>query len=295
MNGRARVALATAEDAVDLDDDAPLLVDALARRRVTAELRVWDDDSVDWQNWDLVVLRSTWDYPRRREVFLRWTHDVAAVTALCNRPDVVSWSSDKRYLLELSDRGVAVVPSAVYSPREHVELPERGRFVVKPAVSAGSQDTARYDRATHADAVTHARRLQTQGRDILVQPYVEQVDDRGETALVFIDGRYSHAIRKGPILNGASETVGGLFAAEEIRLRTPTAREHAAANAAFAALPFEPAELLYARVDLLPGPDGTPLLLEVELVEPSLFLRFCEGAADRLAAAITARCRRRGS
>ncbi|CAN5806755.1 hypothetical protein BH23ACT10_BH23ACT10_07600 [soil metagenome] len=287
LNG-ARVALATAADAVGLDDDSPPLVAALERRGISPQLCVWDDETVDWAAWDLVVLRSTWDYPRRRDAFLRWATEVAAATPLCNPPDVVAWNSDKRYLLELADRGVAIVPSVVYGPHEAVVLPDDGPFVVKPAVSAGSQDTARYDRPDADAAAAHARRLQAQGRDVLVQPYVVQVDSRGETALVFIGGVYSHAIRKGPILNGASETVGGLFAAEDIQTRTPTAREHTAAQTALDALPFDRADLLYARVDLLPGPDDTPLVLEVELVEPSLFLRFVDAAPERLAAAIAA-------
>jgi hypothetical protein len=283
-----RVALATAADAVDLDDDAPHLVAALARRDIAARLCVWDDDTVDWADWDLVVLRSTWDYPRRRGMFVRWAFDVAAVTGLRNAADVVSWNSDKRYLLELADRGVPIVPSAVYGPHDAVALPTAGRFVVKPAVSAGAQDTTRYDHSGDTGATAHVRRLQAQGRHVLVQPYVEQVDHRGETAVVFIGGAYSHAVRKGPILDRAPETVGGLFAAEDIRRRTPTERERAAAEVAIDALPFDRSDLPYARVDLLPGPDGAPQLLEVELVEPSLFLRFCDGASERLAGAISA-------
>lgn len=284
-----RVALATAADAIDLDDDAPPLADALAGRGILSRLCVWNDATVDWAAWDLVVLRSTWDYPRRYDAFMRWVTDVADVTRVCNRPEIVKWNSDKRYLLELADRGISIVPSAVYEPGSPVELPDDGRFVVKPAVSAGAQDTVRYDRGGHADALAHARRLQSQKRHVLVQPYVERVDDRGETALVFMGGRFSHAIRKGPILDGSTETVGGLFAAEDIRPRTPTGDERDAAELALDALPFDRTDLLYARVDLLPGPDGTPLLLEVELVEPSLFLRFCDSAPDRLAWSIAAR------
>lgn len=289
LTGAPRVALATAADAVGLDDDVAPLSAALDRHGVMSRLCVWDDPRVDWAAWDLVVLRSTWDYPRRREAFVRWAARVAAVAPLCNQPDVVLWNSDKRYLLELADRDVVIVPSTVHAPDELVTLPTTGQFVVKPAVSAGAQDTRRYGQSERAAARAHGRMLQAQGRHVLVQPYVDGVDDRGETALVYIDGVYSHAIRKGPILAGATRTVGGLFAAEDIDARTPTAQECAAADAALDALPFARADLLYARVDLLPGPDGIPLLLEVELVEPSLFLRFATGAPDRFARAIVAR------
>ena len=284
-----RVAIVTAAEAVGLDDDAPVLEDALRRLGLEVQACVWDDRAVDWSGWDLAVLRSTWDYPRRRDAFVRWAAHVDAVGVLRNRPDVVAWNSDKRYLLELADRGVAIVPSTVHPPGDVVGLPSAGRFVVKPTVSAGSQDTASYTAAEHVQALAHARRLHAQSRDVLIQPYVDRVDDHGETALVYLDGRFSHAIRKGPILAGAPETVGGLFAAEQIDPRTPDQRELAAAEAALDAVPFDRGGLLYARVDLLPGPDGRPLVLEVELVEPSLFLRFDAAAADRFASAI-ARC-----
>jgi glutathione synthase/RimK-type ligase-like ATP-grasp enzyme len=281
------VALATAAEAIGLDDDAPVLHAALERRGLRPTLAVWDDEDVDWGGFDLVVLRSTWDYPRRRDAFLRWAADVAAVTRLLNGPDVVAWSSDKRYLTELEAQDVAIVPTTILASGDPLALPTTAPFVVKPAVSAGSQDTERFTPDEHPAASALVERLHDRGRDVLVQPYVAQVDDRGETALVYLGGRFSHAIRKGAILAGETETVGGLFAAEQIDPRTPTDAELAAGEAALDAVPFDRADLLYGRVDLLPGADGAPLVLEVELVEPSLFLRCDDHAADRLAELIT--------
>jgi glutathione synthase/RimK-type ligase-like ATP-grasp enzyme len=278
----------TARGAAALDPDAEPLLSALRSRGIDAQLVIWDDTTAEWGAWDLAVLRSTWDYPRRLNAFLRWAVRTDAVTALRNPPDVVAWNSDKRYLLELADRGVDVVPSQVAAPGEPLDLPADAPFVVKPTVSAGSQDTARYRPSQHAAARAHVDRLHAAGRAVLVQPYVTAVDDRGETAIVHIGGAHSHAIRKGPILAGDVETVGGLFAREQIDARRPSERERRAADAALAALPFAAADLLYARVDLVPGGDGTPLVLEVELVEPSLFLRSEDGAADRFADAIAA-------
>ena len=278
----------TAAEAVGLDEDAPVLAAALLRHGIESRVCVWDDGAVDWSAWDLAVLRSTWDYPRRRDAFVRWAAGVDAVGALRNRPAVVEWNSDKRYLLELAARGVAIVPSSVLEPGEAVGLPATGGFVVKPTVSAGSQDTERYTAEEAPRARAHVDHLHAQGRNVLLQPYVERVDDDGETALVYLGGHYSHAVRKGPILAGAPETVGGLFAAEQIDPRTPSDGERAAAEAALDAVPFDRRDLLYARVDLLPGADGQPLVLEIELVEPSLFLRFDDAAADRLASAIAA-------
>jgi glutathione synthase/RimK-type ligase-like ATP-grasp enzyme len=289
MQPRTRVALATAAQAIGLDRDAPLLLAALRSHAVEVELAVWDDPAFDWASWDLTVVRSTWDYPRRPQEFIAWARWVDRVGAVLNAPAVMAWNSDKRYLTELADGGVPIVPSALFAPHEPVQLPTKGSFVVKPAVSAGAQDTARYAASDHAAAQAQARRLQAQGRTVLLQPYLADVDERGETALIYLADRFSHAICKGPILHGAHETVGGLFAREDIEARTPSDAEREVAEQVFDALPFPRRELLYARVDLLPGPDATPLVLEVELVEPSLFLAYCDGAAERFAAAITAR------
>jgi len=287
MQQRSRVALVTARAAVGLDRDEPLLIAALREHGIVAEPVVWDDPGVDWGSWDLAVVRSSWDYPRRRDAFLAWARRAARECGLRNAADVIAWNSDKRYLPQLAAAGVPTVPSWIFGPGDQVHLPA-GEVVVKPAVSAGSQDTARYRPHEHGPARAHAAQIQARGRDVLVQPYLTQVDERGETALVYLANRYSHAIRKGPILRGAPETVGGLFAAEDLAVRTPTATEHAVAERALDALPCDRAGLLYARVDLLPATDGTALVLEVELVEPSLFLRYCDAAATRFAAAIAA-------
>jgi glutathione synthase/RimK-type ligase-like ATP-grasp enzyme len=289
MEPRARVALATAAQAIGLDRDVPLLTAALRSRDVDVELAVWDDPALDWASWDLTVIRSTWDYPRRPEEFIAWARRVQRVGAVLNAPMVMAWNSDKRYLTGLASAGVPIVPSALFAPHEQVQLPTNGSFVVKPAVSAGAQDTARYAPSDHAAARAQVRRLQEQGRTVLLQPYVADVDQRGETALIYLADKFSHAIRKGPILDGAPETVGGLFAKEDIAARTPSPAEREVAEQALDALPFSRRELLYARVDLLPAPDARPLVLEVELVEPSLFLAYCDGSAERFAAAITAR------
>lgn len=286
-----RIAIATARHARGTDDDEALLLPALARAGATVELLDWDDPTADWGAFDLVVLRSTWDYTSRHEQFLAWAERVAAVTRLRNHPDVLRWNTDKTYLTDLAAAGVPVVPTTVLRPGDEVTLPTDGEFVVKPTVSAGSRDTARYRAADPAPAADHARRLLDSGRAVLVQPYQSAVDDDGETALVFLGGSFSHAARKGPLLTADGAITDKLFALEQMSPRTATARQIAVAEQALAAVPVA-GELLYARVDLLPGPDGDPLLLELELVEPSLFLpQAPDGTADRLAALITAAAR----
>ncbi|MFG1777471.1 RimK family alpha-L-glutamate ligase [Micromonospora sp. NPDC049048] len=292
--GRPRVALVTCARLPDLDPDDRLLLDPLARRGVAVDVLDWADPGVDWPAYDLAVLRSPWDYALRRDEFVAWA---ARVPALANPGDVVRWNTDKRYLAELSAAGVPTVPTSWIAPGETWRPPaERGEYVVKPAVSAGSQDTGCYDLADpghRALAAAHLRRLSDAGRLAMVQPYLGAVDTAGETALLFLAGphgpTFSHAVRKGPMLTGPDLGVEGLFRPEEITARTATAEQLTVAEKALAAVPGGPGRLLYARVDLIPGPDGAPVLVELELTEPSLFLGHADGAADRLADAILAR------
>lgn len=286
--GSARVALVTCAALPDLYPDDQLLLDPLRSAGLAAEPAVWDDPAVDWTGFDLVVLRSPWDYVHRREEFLAWT---ARVPRLLNPPGVVAWNTDKRYLGMLAGAGAPVVPTRWLEPGATWTPRTAGDWVIKPAVSAGSRDTGRYDLtdAEHRELATaHLARLAGAGRVAMVQPYLPAVDDHGETSLLYFGGRYSHAIRKGPMLDGPDAGEPVLFRPEEIVPREPVAAEHAVAERVLAAVPGA-AGLLYARVDLIPGPDGQPLLVELELTEPSVFLAHGEGAAQRFAAAIASR------
>ena len=286
------VLLASCADAAGRDEDEPLLLAALAAAGLTAAPADWADPGVDWAAADLVVVRSTWDYAPRRDEFLAWARRVAATTTLLNPVEVLEWNTDKRYLTELAAAGLPVVPTAwVTSP---AELPEAlavgaGDVVVKPVVSAGARDTARFGAGERAEAAAFARRLLDAGRPVMVQPYLERLDAEGETGLVHLDGAYSHAFGKGALL-AAGPLGPGLFAEETITARTATAEQRAVGDDVLAAVVERTGEPpLYARVDLVPGPDGRPLLLELELTEPSLFLTVGDGAAGRLATAIAAR------
>ncbi|MGC4761146.1 ATP-grasp domain-containing protein [Micromonospora trifolii] len=290
--GEPRVALVTCADLADLDPDDRLVLAPLAARGVAVQTVVWDDPDVDWSSYDLVVLRSPWDYALRRDEFVSWA---ATVPRLVNPADVVRWNTDKRYLAELSAAGVPTVPTSWIGPGESWQLPaEAGEYVLKPAVSAGSQDTGRYDLADpeHRDlAAAHVRRLSEAGRVTMVQPYLRAVDTEGETALLFLAGpeglAFSHAIRKGPMLSGPDLGPDGLYKAEEITARTARPEQLVVAEQTLATVPGGTRQLLYARVDLIPGPDGEPVLVELELTEPSLFIGYADGAPDRLATAIT--------
>jgi glutathione synthase/RimK-type ligase-like ATP-grasp enzyme len=255
---------------------------------LVAEPRVWDDPSVQWDGFRAVVVRSTWDYSDRHAAFLEWC---AKPRLLLNTLPVIAWNTDKRYLRELSAAGVPVVPTTWIdpgTPDDSVRIPD-GHVVVKPSVSAGARNTSRYRPTDSEQARAHVARLLARGSTVMVQTYVESVDTNGETGLIFIGGVFSHAIRKGPVLRTHGVATDQLWAPEEISLRIPDASERAVAEATLEAVPWAREELVYARVDLVRGKGGAPLLLELELAEPSLFLGYGDDAPAHLAAAIAAR------
>jgi hypothetical protein len=278
-----RIALATCSALPDLDADEQLLLAPLRALDVEPVAAVWDDASVDWAEFDLVVIRSTWDYTARREEFLQWTRRMPRIV---NPADVVAWNTDKRYLKDLAEAGVPVVPTDWIEPGQPAELPPGGRHVLKPAVGAGSVDAGLFDLATAHEAKlarAHAERLLAARQTVMVQPYLERIEAHGEAALIFTGGEFSHAVTKGAMLGGQRELVGGLYKAEVIRPRDASEAEMAVALAALAAIPGDPERLAYARVDLVPDAHGAPVLIELELTEPSLFLSKSPGSADRFA------------
>jgi len=284
-----KLALATAIAAYGLDEDLEPLRTACDAAGLDVSVVAWDDPTVSWGRFDAVLLRSTWDYIDRLPEFLAWCDRTAQATALWNGPDVVRWNTDKRYLGELAAKGVPVIESHFIAPGEDpAGFPDLAEYVVKPTVGAGSRDAQRYLREDRAAAEAHVRRLLDAGRHVMVQPYLRAVDEQGETALLFFGGRFSHAIRKAPLLKRGEGPTRALFKEEHIQPRQHSEAEHAVARQVLAALPFGP--LVYARVDLLPSDTG-PQLLELELTEPSVFLPYGEGAAARYAAVLMEKLR----
>ncbi|HSA50608.1 MAG TPA: hypothetical protein VLH10_10935, partial [Yinghuangia sp.] len=276
----ARVAFATCAALPDLDDDEAAPIAPLAARGVRAEPVVWNEPGVDWDAFDLVVIRATWDFVDHRPEFVAWAQ---SVPRLANSADIVRWGTDKTYLRDIAAAGVPVADTTWLTPGIRPILPNDGVYVVKPSVSCGSRDTGRYDLrdAAHRDlAADLVDRLLADGRTVMVQPYLHAVDTVGETGLVFIGGRFSHAIRKGAMLDGPAADIVGLYKPEKITRRVPSDAELRTARRVLAAVPGGPEALLYARVDLIPDADGTPTLLELEAVDPTLFLSHDDGAAE---------------
>ena len=293
---KASIALVTAVAARHLDEDLPPLESALRNAGAKVTVAEWDRPH-DWSRSDIALLRSTWDYTQRLPEFFAWARKVAGKTTLLNPLPVVKWNSDKHYLRNLADKGVSTVPSSFIEPGENAHLriadllsdPAVNEFVVKPSVGAGSRDAQRFGREEQEDAARHASRMLMEKRSVLLQPYLGKVDEHGETALMYFEGEFSHAIRKGPLLKRKEGPTTELFAKEAITARVPDAAELDVAARALQALPFETP--LYARVDLIRDQQGEPVVLELELIEPSLFFPYSAGSAEKFAAAVVRRAK----
>ncbi|GAA4716219.1 hypothetical protein GCM10025782_11460 [Pedococcus ginsenosidimutans] len=280
-----RIALCTWSDPAYVDPEPPLVAERLVARGYRADVVVWHED-VDWSAYDLVVIRSTWDYFERLEEFLAWVDRVDVESRIVNPPAVVRWNVHKGYLAELGAAGVAVLPMLVV-PRGAVDVAERiaatgwEEVVVKPAVDGGARKTAR-GAATSPALVDHARQVVEHG-DVVVQPYAPGIED-GEVSLFVFDGEVSHAVRKVPA-QGDYRVQAHHGGAEH-----PHTASEAELATGRAALALAPAGVVYARVDLVEH-EGVPTVMELELVEPDLFLRMDPDALDRYVDLVEAQLR----
>jgi glutathione synthase/RimK-type ligase-like ATP-grasp enzyme len=281
-----QIALATCEELPDLDPDDQPLVEHFHKMGIEATPAIWSDPTINWAGFDHIIIRNTWDYTNRLEEFLTWVKTYQS--RIQNSYDVILWNSNKIYLKDLAVAGFPIVETQfVTDPHGDWELPTLGDFVVKPTVSAGSQDTLRL-RTSDPDCRSRAHdlieRILSQGKTAMVQPYMMAVDEIGETAQLFIGGEYSHAIRKGPLLvpNVEGEKEHGLFLKEDISPREPKLEQRELATALMGYVSQRFGVPLYARVDLLEDSDGKPVVLELELVEPSMFFATAPQSAARL-------------
>ncbi|HEY5925695.1 MAG TPA: hypothetical protein VIV11_28610 [Kofleriaceae bacterium] len=254
-------------------DEAPLAA-ALAAAGFDAELLAWDDPRADWDAQIPTLLRSTWNYALHLNAFLAWIDRVSATAPLLNPPDIVHDNVHKRYMLALQARGVPVVPTQVVERGETCSLPPT-KIVIKPEVGGGSLHAKVFEDGR--DGADHLRFVTKHGA-ALVQPYVDSVDDYGERSLIWIDGEITHAIRKTPRFAGDAERVEGPFAI--------AGDERAVADAAVASYADR---IFYGRVDLVRDRDGKPMVMELELVEPSLFFPKHPPALDRFVAGLRQR------
>jgi hypothetical protein len=290
VSPRDTLIFATYAGQPDVTDDDRVLAAALERRRLTVQAGRWDDSTVRWGDASAVVVRSTWDYFQRRDEFLAWTTDVAARTALYNTAPVIRWNSHKRYLATLASRGVPVIDTVFVDAGSAVHLEALAAehrwedIVVKPAVSAAAYETRHVSLEQRTAGQAHLDRLLA-ACDVMLQPHLAHLAERGELSLMFVVGRFTHAVRRrSALVDSATMPTSAASAASALAIRLA---ERVLAVAMDTLGVSEPP--LYARVDLAEDAGGTLQLLELELIEPSMFFRHAPEAAEQMADAIASR------
>ena len=277
-----RIAVVTCLELPEPDVDEKLTLEGLTAVGLDAELAAWDDPKVDWRSFDLAVLRSCWDYPDHYQEFLDWLDRMDKLVPLLNPVSVVRENLDKRYLGELEEAGVPIVPTVYASSDDQLRTAVLDHgwnvIVVKPVVGAGSIGTRVFDVKDMGRAEKHLASLGSLG---MVQPFLKSVNRGGERALVWIDGAFTHKIVKSPRFADDDESVSD---AQEL-----TEDELAFGETVMAKVSDD---LLYARVDVMEGDDGEILLSELELIEPSLFFMQNKRALERFSAAVMRRVSR---
>ncbi len=277
-----KIAIATCQRLPEPDADEGVLLDALRAKGLEANLLAWDDGSAPFAGHDLVVLRSTWNYYEHADAFRAWIDRTSNATTLLNPAHVVHANIEKTYLRDLEARGIDVVPTAFAEHGDDLDrlLKERRwddeKIVIKPVVSAGSFRTKSFTPNERAEARAFFAEL-TNERPAMVQPWMASVETYGERSLVWIAGDVTHAIRKTPRFAGNDEQVSGEMPV------TPDERAFATrVLARFAS------DILYARVDIV-NDRGTLRVMELELIEPSLFFLQCPRALEKFVDEIAAR------
>lgn len=283
---------------MDEDKDLDVLLAALRATGLEADAPIWSEPGTDWSAYHMLVVKSPWDYALRSAEFLDWLNHAATQAPIRNHPEIIRWNIDKLYLRELAARGIPVpdfhlattaaeVAQAVaaLAPAEHV--------VVKPTVSAGSKDSGLFHRDD--PALGHlVERIAAKGKTAMVQRALPSVAAHGERDLLLFNGRFSHAVRKGPILEVGGGLLGGHYR-EVISPVTPAADEVALAELTMATareiavergLPARDAVPLHARIDIARDVDGAPTVLEAELFEPNYNTPASDGGAQRFAHAV---------
>jgi glutathione synthase/RimK-type ligase-like ATP-grasp enzyme len=280
--GPRKVAFAASREFLDLDAGWPLLRDAATAAGIEPAVAAWEDPDVDWAGFELVVAMYVWGFVTRRDRFLAWAATVSRDTRLVNAEALLAWNSDKAYLAELAAAGIRTVPTTWVPPGASWHPPARD-YVIKPAVSSGGIEAARYVSQGVEVAERHVERLHRQGQTAMVQPYLPSVDAHGETALIFFGDRFSHAVAKAALLAPDVGTTYGLWERQVVAARTARPDQRTLAERALRIVHDRFGRTAYARVDLVDGDDTTPMVLEIELVEPALFLDHAPGAARHLA------------
>lgn len=300
---KPKIALITCKEYPELEPDDAGLVESLADANMDPVIVAWDDPNYDWSTSRVNVVRSVRDYAPRRDEFLAWTR---RVPRLLNHPDVMEWNSDKHYLIELEKRGIPVVPTTWLEPhqgldkqRVHSRFPAGGDFVVKPAVSSGARDLGRYTAnktKSRMDAILHSMHLLDHDRTVMVQRYIKEVDTSGELSLIYFNGLLSHVVEKkamlapleGPSKDLQKEKVTTAREATKLEWEWGETMREVLHGYVKERLGHDLA-FLFTRFDVVPDGTGSFYLMEVSLIDASLYLSYYEPALANFVDAISTR------
>jgi glutathione synthase/RimK-type ligase-like ATP-grasp enzyme len=298
-NAGRRIAFVTCQPRQEGWEDDRLSAELLGARGIEVEFVAWDDPAVEWESFDLAVVRSTWDYTQRLEEFLAWTERVGP-ERLRNVPAMLRWNTDKRYLAELDGAGLPVPPTALVAPGGPAP-PFGGKVVIKPVLGAGARDTGIFDEENEAEGLALLEKLGAQDEIAMIQPYIPWIEERGETAVIFFGGHFAYALKKKAFLpesgvapaRPGTTVAEGMFDEDLMSLAEATEAEIDLGSKAVAWLARRFGSVpLYARIDMVSSPAGEPVLMEVEVTEPSLYLELAAGrdpsGAELFAAAVEA-------
>ncbi len=282
------IALATCASIPDLTDDDRLLIPALAARGIIAVPAVWDDDTIDWRTFDAVVIRSTWDYHLKPQLFLAWIDRLESLgVRLINPAPVLRWNAEKTYLRDLAAAGVSVVPTRWVERGDTTALSEIlresgwPRAVVKPSIAATAYRTWSTDLESAGADESRFRELVADGR-MLVQEFTEAITAEGEWSLMFFGGEYAYSVLKTP-KDGDFRVQGDFGGRAMIREADPSVIVQA--SGVLDKVPFRRSALAYARVDGCVD-ESRFVLMELEVLEPGLFLANGSHGVDNFASAI---------
>lgn len=299
---KPRLLLATSASMPNLYPDDAGLLDALADRGFDPSIEVWNDKNVNWEDAAATVVRSVVDYASHRAEFLQWANSVPRIL---NQADILEWSSDKHYLIELEKRGLDIIPTTWISAAKNyskqqvdARFPALDDFVLKPTVSSGQRDIGRYsvesaDQKRHA--LDHAMKLLQSGRDLMLQRYESAIETYGEISFVFFNGLLSHAVEKQGALAPKQENDETIHEVE-VSPYEPSLEEmrwvevlRRAVHGYIRDRRGHDEQMLYLRADLVPDGEGKFLVMEVALADANLYLNQVEGGLENFADAISVR------
>jgi len=285
---KPKIGLISCKDLLGEEDpDITQVLTAISSAKMQPSLISWDDPNIDFSTFDICLLKTPWNYCNNHQAFIDWAKRVATQTQLFNSPDIIQWNSDKHYLEELSSIGIPTVPTifvdrgAQYSGNKCFTALKTDRIVVKPCISAGSQNTRAFD-MQNIDMANTFLANQLKARDMMIQPFVKSVESFGEQSYIWIDGQMQHTLRKYPRFDGDAEKMPTPVESNEAELSLTTqvmsfiCERFAKQSDNNLAGPL--GTPLYARIDMVRNDNDMPLVAELELIEPSLYLHLADSA-----------------